>query len=125
MKKFLTIVKISALVLVLVSGAGLYIYMNGSYSEGDRAGRLIKLSSRGYIIKTWEGQLDVGGLSSGSGGQGLSSLWDFSVPNDKELLEKLKSAEGRLVRLQYEEKYVVLFWRGDTKYFIKSVEIIQ
>ncbi len=125
MKTFLRYLMIGSVVALLLAGGGLWYYMNGTYSEGERAGRLIKLSYKGFLIKTWEGQLDVGGLSGGAGGEGLTSLWDFSVSYDKDLIEKLKAAQGKMVRLHYEERFVRLFWRGDTKYFITGVELIQ
>lgn len=125
MKTIIRYFTIGFVFFLLISGAGLWYYLNGTYSEGDRAGRLIKLSYKGFLIKTWEGQLDVGGLTGGPGGEGLTSLWDFSVSNDKELIQKLKNAQGKMVRLHYEERFVRLFWRGDTKYFVTGIELIE
>ena len=59
------IVKWALLLTVLVAGvAGYYLY-TANYSEGSRSGRLIKISKKGVLFKTWEGQLDVGGISGG------------------------------------------------------------
>lgn len=97
------------------------------YSEGARAGTLVKLNKKGYLFKTYEGELSqtlvVGDLSSASAN---SRLWEFSVSaNDTALINKLNTAllTGRRVELNYEEKYIVFSWQGDTKYFITSAQL--
>lgn len=111
--------------LLIAGGLGYYILF-GSYSEGTRSGRLIKISNKGFLIKTWEGEIDVGGISTSPGrrnGLNVSSTWAFSVDGDrKDLLAELERLSGADVRLHYEERFVRLFWRGDTKYFVTKVE---
>lgn len=117
---FLTVL---LLVLLLGVGAASFVYF-ANYSEGTRAGRLIKLSRKGFVFKTYEGQLDTGGLqSSGGEGGGVTSLWDFSVPSsNRKLIAELEMQQGKMVKLRYEEKYYRFFWRGETRYFITRVE---
>jgi hypothetical protein len=97
------------------------------YSEGMRAGTLVKLSKKGYLFKTWEGELSqtmfVGDQSAASS---TSKLWEFSVNgNNEALVNQLNEAllSGRRIKLNYEEKYLVFSWQGDTKYFITSAEV--
>lgn len=117
------ILKWTLLVALLVGGlVGWFLY-SANYSEGSRSGRLIKISKKGVLFKTWEGQLDVGGISGGGPTGEITSLWEFTVPGDAaEVLEKLDRNAGRKVKIYYEEKYFQFFWRGDTKYFATRVE---
>ncbi len=99
----------------------------GYYSEGKRGGFVIKLSKRGFVFKTYEGVLNVGGLFEG-GGTLNANQWDFSVDASNEqavsrLEEGIKT--GRRVSLTYEEKFFILPWNGDTKYFITNVELLD
>lgn len=110
---------------ILVIGLAILSYfLFGNYSEGSRAGIIAKLSRRGVIIKTYEGQLNVGGISVDGSGH-TSALWDFSVSNgEKEVIKQLEDASltGAHVKLYYKEKFYNLSWRGDTKYFVYKVE---
>ena len=110
-------------VVVLVLAIGSY-FVFGNYSQGTRAGTVVKMSHRGVIFKTYEGQLNLGGFS-GETGSPASSLWDFSVDGSKdELIKQLEDASlnGKRVKLYYNEKFYNFSWRGDTKYFIYKVE---
>jgi hypothetical protein len=112
--------------LALVFGI-LYYITFGYYSEGKRGGFVVKLSNKGYVFKTHEGVLNVGGLYEG-GGTLNATQWDFSVGSDnKEGIEKLEEAikTGRRVSLTYEEKFFILPWNGDTKYFVTEVELLD
>lgn len=101
------------------------IYVN--FSEGKRAGELIKMSRKGMVFKTYEGQLNTGGFSEGSGDI-TSSIWYFSVKSsNKEVLDDIDKAidGGYRVKLYYEEKYMSVFFLGDTKYFVTRVERVR
>ncbi|GHB85422.1 hypothetical protein [Persicitalea jodogahamensis] len=107
---------------------GIFYYLTfGYYSEGKRGGFVIKLSKRGFVFKTHEGVLNVGGLFEG-GGTLSANQWDFSVDADNEAaVSKLEEGikTGRRVSLTYEEKFFILPWNGDTKYFITNVELLD
>lgn len=119
--------KLVRIISLSLLGIGLLIllyFLFGSYSEGTRAGTIVKLSRRGVLIKTYEGQLNLGGFS-GETGSPASSLWDFSVDGGKaDLIKQLEEAElgGKRVKLYYKEKFYTFPWRGDTKYFIYKAE---
>ena len=96
-----------------------------TYSEGTRAGQLIKFSAKGVMFKTYEGELNMGGLRTGEAKDGLEgNLWRFSV-RDKDVVKDLQNAEGKRVKLSYKERYKAMFWQGDTNYFIVNVEVIE
>ncbi len=91
-----------------------------SYSEGERAGVLQKFSKRGWVCKTYEGELAmyvVGGVAP--------QIWNFSVRNDA-VIEQLHKAVGQQVRLHYREhRGLPTSCFGETDYFVESIEIVS
>ena len=83
--------------------------------------------AKAILFKTWEGQLNVGGLTSSDQGA-IPTTWEFSIPDGKdEVRDKIEESitAGKRVKLSYNEKYVKFFWKGDTKYFVDEVEILE
>lgn len=95
--------------LCLIAVGASYLILSYSYSEGNRAGKLVKLSKKGFLPKTWEGTLDLG--------SGDRLTWDFSV-HDDELGEKLMNQTGKMVNLEYRELLWSLFYK--TKYDVTT-----
>ncbi|MFN4082752.1 MAG: 6-phosphogluconate dehydrogenase [Bacteroidia bacterium] len=123
-KKLKKITRIGLIILILVFVIFMLFAYYGSYSTGVRAGKVIKVSKRGFIFKTWEGQLDIEsfGAIKNSNNQ-FTQTFDFSVLNDETAKELEKAAlSGKRVNLHYTEKYIKLPWRGETKYFVDEVE---
>jgi hypothetical protein len=112
MRKILTFI----VLLIGIGFAGYFAFIYYvSVSDGIRSGELIRLSHKGVVIKTWEGELS----------QGISGaqIFKFSVlDSDKEVIEKLQEFQGQYVKLTYEEKYRTFFWWGETRYFIKTIK---
>lgn len=119
MKKFLIVF---ALLLIILSGA-YFAYTQYAYSEGVRAGMLVKFSKKGYIFKTYEGELNLGGVSQ-QNQTIMNNMWEFSV-KDKSVAEKLMGKEGERVQLHYKEINKNFFFQGDTRYFVDSVSVIN
>lgn len=112
MKKILFIILGSFLAIYLIYFAFVSFV---PYSEGTRAGELIKFSNKGVLFKTWEGEIS----------QGISGaqIFQFSVLDaEDEVIEKMKELQGRYVKVGYVERYSTFFFWGDTKYFINSIE---
>lgn len=105
------------IILVISLGIGAYfafIYYV-PYSEGVRSGELIKISRKGVIAKTWEGEIS----------QGISGaqIFQFSVEDkEKNVIENLQKYQGNYVKVYYKERYKTFFWLGDSTYFIYRVE---
>lgn len=99
---------------------GYFLYCNFTFSEGTRAGNLMKVSKKGYIFKTYEGQLGMEGMQPDANG-GLSSVWNFSL-KDEALYRELEALQGSEVTLRYKEINKAMPWQGDTNYFILDVE---
>ena len=107
-----------ALALTVV-GVTLYTLftVNFSYSKGERVGFVQKLSKRGWICKTNEGDLAMVNLA----GQ-QAQMFSFTVPDDK-VSQEIESYAGHRVELQYEEhKGVPSSCFGDTQYFVVGVK---
>ena len=118
-KRFVLIV----LLLAIAGGAG-YVWVSGwTYSDGTRAGNLIKISKKGVVFKTYEGQLNLGGFQQNS--DGISgNIWEFSV-RDREVYGQLQSLQGKQVKLYYKERYKAMPWQGKTNYFVYRVERVE
>lgn len=118
-------------VLAIVFLLGIYFLfaMNFVYSDGYRVGTLVKITKKGYIFKTWEGQINVGGISDMGGEKGLTSIWEFSVlksDSEKVLSDIDEAVAGEYrVKLFYNEMPLQFSWRGDTKYFVYKVEKVK
>lgn len=111
MKKAAIIILLSAIAILLIYYAFVYFV---PYSEGVRSGELIKVSRRGAMVKTWEGEIS----------QGISGaqIFSFSVlSKDKQVIEDLKKYQGKYVKVDYVERFATFFWLGDTKYFVTNV----
>lgn len=123
-------VKIIIIIIVLL-GLGVLAYMLfGSYSEGERAGTLVKLSKKGYVFKTWEGELNTFMYVSdqAAASAAVNNLWTFSVQDkDQEAIKIMQDAmlNGHRIKLYYKEKYFKLPWNGDTKYFVYKAEVVK
>lgn len=112
------------LILAVLAFIVLYLTTKVSYSEGDRAGVISKFSEKGFVLKTHEGELNVG--AQGEVGNMSQNLWAFSVANnDPEIIKKLSDSmlSGKRVRLHYEQKYMKYFWLGDTEYYVTKVDV--
>lgn len=117
--------------LLVLFGVGVlvlagYIWFNYGwvYSEGTRSGTLIKVSHKGYLFKTDEGQLNLGGFQTNPEGGVASNIWEFSVTDD-EVYKKLQHSEGKQVTLHYKQYRKAFPWQGDTEYFVYEVEPVQ
>lgn len=113
------------LAVALVAAGIVWFSMVADYSEGFRVGKVIKISHKGYLFKTWEGTLDFGYLQTNPDGGVATRIWDFSVaPGNADVRAQIDAAIAGdyKVKLHYREKYVRLFWRGDTKHFVTKVE---
>jgi hypothetical protein len=97
------------------------------YSDGFREGRIQKISAKGIIWTTHEGEMALPGLrmhGSGDDAQ-VSNTWEFSV-NNPEIAKQLKDIhEDELVRLHYSQYLFSPPWKGNTGYFITKVEKVK
>ena len=116
--------KLKALLLGLVLLPVLFvafytaIMLNYAYSEGNRAGYLQKFSRKGWICKTYEGELAVTSVPGVA-----PTIWEFSVRSD-DVARQLSDASGKRVVLFYEEhRGLPTRCFGATSYFVDSVVV--
>jgi hypothetical protein len=107
--------------LVLVIGLWIFYLICGmTYSEGTRSGILTKVSKKGIFFKTFEGELNIGGINQGDGTIMPNTVFKFSVYDDK-TYHKLDSMQGRKVVVTYKQVIKNFFWQGESDYFIHDV----
>jgi hypothetical protein len=117
------VVKIALLVIVLavVLCAGyLTIVLNWSYSKGERIGYIQKFSEKGWLCKTWEGELQMLPVPGA-----LPEKFLFSVRN-KSLIGKINSSLGKKIVLSYEQhKGIPTNCFGESEYFAVDAKILE
>jgi len=116
------LLKWTAVLLVLAAGAYLVFVFNWSYSDGDRAGYLQKFSRKGWLCKTYEGEMAMTTVP------GVAPvLWTFSVKMwDEPLAQQINGLLGKKVVLHYRElRYLPSTCFGDTPYFVDSVKAVE
>jgi hypothetical protein len=110
------------LVMTAIALFGLYIYgaLSWSYSTGERAGFLQKVSNKGWICKTWEGELSLVAIPGAAPEKFLFTVRDETVA------QKVNAAAGKRVTLNYEQhKGLPSSCFGDTDYFVVDVKEIE
>ncbi len=93
-----------------------------TYSEGMRAGLLQKFSNKGFLFKTYEGELILSSVSSTSNVAIASEKFFFSVTR-KDLATQFDTLQGENVIVHYIEKKGTLPWRGDSRYLVDSIAV--
>jgi len=108
---------------VLLLGWFMIAYF-GVYERGTMSGKVVRISEKGFIFKTWEGKLNLESFGALKGVSPIAETFDFSVARkDTVVLRELEesSLKGDRVSLQYIKRFNVFFWRGNTKYFVIGV----
>ena len=105
---------------VLLFAGYTWAMLHISYSDGERAGYLQKFSSRGWICKTWEGEILLTSMPGA-----IPEKFEFSV-RDEKVAQQLTSATGKRVVLTYaQHKGVPSACFGETEYYITRVQVQQ
>ena len=105
-------------VLVLLLALWLWAALSWSYSTGERAGWVQKLSHKGWICKTWEGELSLVSLPGST-----AEKFYFTIRDDA-VARQVSQVMGKRVSLHYEEKVgLPTSCFGDTRYFVTGVTV--
>lgn len=125
------IVAITALFLVGI--ASFMVFGNRYvYSEGARSGTVNKLSHKGLIWKSWEGEMALEGIAKRGDNIG-ANLWQFSIDNQARHGEDIAALQAQLdsamrsgarVNIRYIQQLSSWPWRASTTYMVQSVEIV-
>jgi hypothetical protein len=106
------------LLVLLLAALYLWAALSWSYSNGERAGWVQKLSKKGWVCKTWEGELALVSLPGTTPEKFFFTIWDDAVA------AQVTKAMGKRVSLHYAEKVGLpgsCF--GDTRYYVSSVVV--
>lgn len=119
-----TWIVLGIILLLVIFGRSIWgiVGVNIPYGDGERTVKVIKLSKKGLIWKTWE----VEGVLT-QGNFAVTYVWSFSVDNwdsgkDK-LVNDIRAAfeNGQTVKVKYEQRAGSVPWRSGTTYFVKEV----
>ncbi|MEO8636804.1 MAG: hypothetical protein ABI587_16130 [Gemmatimonadales bacterium] len=114
-RKILLVLAAILLLVVLYS----WVALHWDYSNGYRSGTLQKFSRRGWVCKTYEGELWQSVVTNVA-----PRVWDFSV-RDAHVLRALDTLVGKEVRVHYtEHRGVPTTCFADTPYFVDSVVVV-
>jgi hypothetical protein len=103
-------------VLVLLALAWVWLALSWSYSEGERAGYVQKLSSKGWICKTWEGEIAMVTMPGA-----IPEKFEFTV-REESVAQQINALAGKRVVLHYRQhKFVPTSCFGETEYFVVGV----
>lgn len=105
--------------LVLIAAGWVWVTLKFAYSTGERAGYVQKFSRKGWMFKTWEGELAMVNVPGA-----MQERFAFTVRNG-EVAEKLSHTLGNRVILQYEQhKFLPTNAFGETEYFVVNVRAV-
>lgn len=109
------------LMLLVALGAGYFWAMlKWSYSTGERAGWVQKFSRKGWICKTWEGEMAMVSMPGST-----SEKFAFTVRDDA-VTDDINKVMGRRVNLHYEEKVgLPTSCFGETRHYVTKVTLVE
>jgi hypothetical protein len=112
--------------IFLVLGFGIYMAIcSYTYSDGSRTGILMKISKKGFLFKTYEGDINVGFINTNMAGL-TANVFHFSIEKkETTAIRILENAEGKMIKIYYKEKLKAMPWQGETNYLIHKVEFVK
>lgn len=118
-----TIIRAIVLLLVglLLAAVGwTWLTLHWSYSEGERAGYVQKFSSKGWLCKTWEGEIAMVTMPGA-----IPDKFEFTVQDDA-VADKINALAGRRVVLHYQQhKFIPVSCFGETEYFVVDARAME
>lgn len=104
----------------LLFAAYTWVTLNWSYASGERAGFVQKFSHKGWVCKTWEGELAMVSMPGT-----MSEKFYFTVRDDA-LASKINDSLGKKVALTYEQhRGIPSSCFGDTEYFLTEIKLLE
>ena len=116
-----TLLLLLILIPAVIIALWTWVTLGYTYSSGDRSGYVQKLSKKGWLCKTWEGELAMVNLP----GSVTPQIFNFTVRSDS-VAAAIDAVLGKRVTLTYEEhRGVPSSCFGDTGYFVTNVRIAE
>ena len=120
MASFLRFFLAFIVLIVLAIVAWVWLTLSWSYSEGERAGYIQKLSRKGWLCKTWEGEIAMVTMPGA-----IPDKFEFSVRNGT-IAGQINALAGKRIVLTYEQhKFVPTACFGETEYFVTSARTLD
>lgn len=114
--KILRILITTVIALILLAIGWVWLTLHWSYSDGERAGYVQKLSRKGWLCKTWEGEIAMVTMPGA-----IPEKFEFSVRDDA-VAQRINQLAGKRVVLDYKQyKFIPSTCFGETEYFIDGV----
>ena len=107
------------ILLLLVGGFCIYWFFYNAYSFGERTGVIVKITKKGNVFKTHEGEMWLSCRQVTN-----PEKYYFSVANDS-IAKVLTDLQDDCVQVSYTQYRAVLPWRGDTKYIVTQVSPVN
>src|SRR5262245_23030936 len=113
-------IAVAAVVLAVLIAGYLWLVLAWSYSTGERAGWVQKLSRKGWICKTWEGEMAMVSMP------GSTAEKFFFTVRDDAVADRINEVMGKRVSLHYEEKVgLPTSCFGETRHFVTKVTAVE
>ena len=113
-------VLLALLVLAALAAGYFWSASRWSYSSGERAGWVQKFSRKGWICKTWEGEMAMVSMPGSATEKFAFTVWDESA------VEQINKLMGRRVNLHYEQRVgLPTSCFGETRYYITQVTLVE
>jgi hypothetical protein len=119
------IMKIFVFSLLIIGAVVFSVAYWATYESGVMAGKILRISQKGVMFKTYEGKINLETFGALKGTSPIAESFDFSVEkNENELIKELEQValSGERINLYFVKRYVAFPWRGETKYFATRVE---
>lgn len=114
------------IILAVLLGLGVLAFLYfGVYEKGYLAGKVLRVTEKGFLFKTYEGKINLDSFGALKGVSPVAETFDFSIEAEQtEVILQLQQValSGERVNLYFVKRYVQFPWRGDTKYFVTKVE---
>jgi hypothetical protein len=109
-----------ALAVLAVLAGYVFVVMFWSYSSGERAGWVQKFSSKGWLCKTWEGEMAMVSMPGSTSEKFYFTVWD------DEIAAQVNKVMGKRVSLHYEEKVgIPTSCFGETRHYVTKVSVVE
>lgn len=120
MKTFARALLILLTLTVLLAAGWTWFSLSWSYSEGERAGYVQKLSKKGWLCKTWEGEIAMVTMPGA-----IPERFEFTVRDDA-VVQQINALAGKRVVLHYQQhKFIPTTCFGETEYFVSGIREVR
>jgi hypothetical protein len=117
--------RIIVIIVILGLVIGFSFMYWGTYEDGVMAGKILRVSEKGMMFKTYEGKINLETFGALRDTSPIAESFDFSIEkSDQDLIKELQQVAltGERVNLYFVKRYTTFPWRGETKVFATRVE---